>query len=345
MKSKRDIRLKLYINFLLISGIFFISCNQKVKEAEEIQLQVKIINDSLYTSLPGKVILHYPYLIWNSVFSTDTFLYITDIKTGKEIGKMGKMGRGSEEFVRPSITKGHSNQILVYDPNLLKQAYFSLDSLLNQKHVYIPLPSLPVNDFCSRLIEIQPESFVALTPDQKKPFRLIRQEKVIKNFGKFPIDNEVTNGYEVYQGNLIYNDQRDYLLYNCLLLPYIALYEKDKNDDFQLKWEKMDPFEHTLENKKLKLGKKIEWGFRCIAMTKDYIVTAKNETDHTKAPTTGVRNLTDLPRKIYIYDYDFHLKKIAEIDMQVMDLVSDGKSNTIYLLGVQESYCLAQCEL
>ena len=52
------------------------------------------IQDSLFTQIPGSLILCNNYLVWEDPFNPNYFLHVIDINAKKEIGTMGLIGRG-----------------------------------------------------------------------------------------------------------------------------------------------------------------------------------------------------------------------------------------------------------
>ena len=171
----KNITMKIFIYASFLSTIIF-ACSTKNVNIERISLSPQIINDSLFTMLPGKILLCDPYIIWQDGFATDTFMYVIDLRTGKEVGKMGKIGRGPEEFISPNLIGCINKHIIILDDNLPKCAFYSIDSLLSSRNPYIPRTDFPVKQVCDAVVidsspplpiyQIRPSGFkIRQTPD------------------------------------------------------------------------------------------------------------------------------------------------------------------------------------
>lgn len=334
------------ITIFIIAATLCLSCQDKTNQVERLNIKPEVITDSLFSRLPGKLIVCEPYLVWQSGFSTDTFLYVVDIKEKKEIGKMGIIGRGEKEFITPVLGQTIGKNILVYDDNVAKQALYSIDSLLQGKESFIRLPEMPVNG-CTQLVQIDDSTFISLQPDQKKPFQMIRNNKSYSFFGELPIKEEIHNGYNVFQGTLIFDPYSQNLLFSARRFPYVALYQKE-GDSFKLKWEKKFPVRYSVKNQNLLLDKENKNGLSSVIMVKDYIITLERDEQTApvvKKPTSGVRDLSQLPYTLFLYDYDFNLKKIINLNMPLLRIAGNSLSNTVYLIGLDESYSIMKCEV
>lgn len=331
----------------IVATVLCTACQDKKEHIERVNIKAEIITDSLFSRLPGKLLLYNPdYLVWQSSFSTDTFLYVVDIKEKKEIGKMGIIGRGDKEFMTPVLGQATGKNILVYDDNIAKQVLYSIDSLLQGKDPFVQLPKMPV-DGCTQLIQTDDSTFITLQPDQKKPFQIIRNNKSYSFFGELPIKEDIYNGYDIFQGTLIFDPYNQNLLYSARRFPYLALYEKE-GDSFHLKWEKKFPVNYSVKNKKMALAQENKSGLPSIILTKDYIITLEKD-EHTapivKKPTPGIRDLSQLPYTMFLYDYDFNLKKIINLNIPLLRIAGNSLSNTVYLIGLDGSYSILKCEV
>lgn len=221
----KNITMKIFIYASFLSTIIF-ACSTKNVNIERISLSPQIINDSLFTMLPGKILLCDPYIIWQDGFATDTFMYVIDLRTGKEVGKMGKIGRGPEEFIFPNLIGCINKHIIILDDNLPKCAFYSIDSLLSSRNPYIPRTDFPVKQVCDAVV-IDSSSFITLQFMTPLPFQFIKSGQVVSKFGKLPISDSITNSYAALQGTLAYNPEKHVMLYSANRFPYFALYQKN----------------------------------------------------------------------------------------------------------------------
>ena len=218
-----------------------ITCKSGSTEIERLTLSPSsTIQDSLFTQLPGSLILCNNYLVWEDPFNPNYFLHVVDINAKKEIGTMGLIGRGPKEFITPLSISSIGNKIFTYDLNQNKQAYYSIDSMLANKDPFILLPPLPIED-CLDIVQIAEGEFISTHPQNEQLFQWIQQDSTVSFFGKSPIKEKLKDYYNSRQGTLFYNPYNQILIYSASLFPYIALYEKEGNN-FQLKWEKVSSF-------------------------------------------------------------------------------------------------------
>lgn len=335
-------------NTLLTGIIMFCSCSTSSrKNVERLALHpTAVIQDSMFTRMPGSLILCDHYLVWQDPFNPDYFLHVVDIDTKKEVGVMGEFGRGPKEFNTPSLAKSIGNKIFTYDLNLDQQAYYSIDSLLAGKDPFISRPLHPIEN-CLDIVQIAENEFISTQPENEHPFQWIHADSSITFFGKCPIKEKISDYYSARQGPLIYNPYNQTLVYCTNHLSYIALYEK-KDTTFQLKWEKR-PIKKSYEVKDGEIHFLHNEDLPCeIVLTKDYIVALQQDKD-TEFPTTkrtaGIRDFSKVPTTLLVYDYDFNLKKIIDMGMPTLRIEGSGDSNTLYTVGIDLDFCILRYEL
>lgn len=324
--------------------LLWCACQSGKEKVEHISLQTRVLADSLYTKMPGGLFLCGPYLIWYDAFTQDTFLCVMDSVKGKMLGKMGKLGRGPEEFVSPSIGNAYGNKVVVYDQNLPKVAFYSADSLLMGRNPVQMLPDRGLaKNHCTYFAEIDSAVYAGVFPGDVQLLQVWTPDGRSFPFGKLPLLDSIANGYNVFQGMLQYNPEKKCLLYANYRFPYMALYQRQADDSFVLAKERTEKFAHTIKKQKLRLGKEVE-GFR-VCMTKNYIVVRTKESQGDTKPTSGVLDMSRMPRKLYLYDYDLNLKKVLDLDMQVIYMAGTLASDKFYIVGIKDSYCIAECEI
>jgi len=322
-------------------SILFLSCNSHSKKAETIIIIPELITDSLDTRMPGALIKCDDYLVWFDPFSMENFLKVIKPETGKLIGEMGKIGQGPDEFSTPSVEYLNGNSMLVTDLNSDKQAVFSIDSLMNGDNPYYFKSKADFKD-ATRIVETDINKYVALYPMESKPFKIIINQKSI-SFGKYPVDKKISNGYEVFQGDLKYNKKRKVLVYSVFYYPYMAVYKNSKNGvEFELENEKVicKP-DYSIVDREMRMKEKTAL-ISEIALTKDYIVTIQKK--ELKEGITEKNNIKP-PETLYLYDYGLNLLKIIDTQVPVLRLASDGKSNTIYAIIINPEYSIVKIEL
>ena len=119
--------------------VILVGCQEK--QIEHTFLTPEVVSDSIYTSMPGEMVICDEFLVWEDPFTTDNHLHIVDLNNGKEIGQMGKKGQGPKEFTTPMLSHIVKDRCLrVEDANTSRRALFSIDSLLQGKDYYIELP-------------------------------------------------------------------------------------------------------------------------------------------------------------------------------------------------------------
>lgn len=324
----------------------FIACKSSSTEIERLTLSPSsTIQDSLFTQLPGSLILCNNYLVWEDPFNPNYFLHVVDINAKKEIGTMGLIGRGPKEFITPLSISSIGNKIFTYDLNQNKQAYYSIDSMLANKDPFILLPPLPIED-CLDIVQIAEGEFISTHPQNEQLFQWIHQDSTVSFFGKSPIKEKLKDYYNSRQGTLFYNPYNQKLIYSASLFPYIALYEKEGNN-FQLKWEKVSSKNfYEIKNGNIHFIEEAQVPHEII-LTKDYIITLEKE-ENTPTPTkrtAGIRDLSQVPNTIFVYDYDFNLKKIIDMGMPILRIETKGNSNTIYAVGIDLDFCIVTYEI
>lgn len=270
--------------FLLYSLclLTFIACKSGSTEIERLTLSPSsTIQDSLFTQLPGSLILCNNYLVWEDPFNPNYFLHVVDINAKKEIGTMGLIGRGPKEFITPLSISSIGNKIFTYDLNQNKQAYYSIDSMLANKDPFILLPPLPIED-CLDIVQIAEGEFISTHPQNEQLFQWIHQDSTVSFFGKSPIKEKLKDYYNSRQGTYFINPYNQKLIYSASLFPYIALYEKEGNN-FQLKWEKVSSKNfYEIKNGNIHFIEEAQVPHEII-LTKDYIITLEKE-ENTPTP-------------------------------------------------------------
>ena len=154
------------------------SCKSSSLDVERISLKPQILHEGLYTMLPGAMLLCDNYLIWQDGFATDTFMHVVDLRNNQEVGKMGKIGRGAEEFITPNLIGNYGKYVVVADDNSPQYALYSIDSLLEHKNPYISKPNLPFKGTSFATV-VDSSTIIAVQFDSPIPFRIKRTMPIL----------------------------------------------------------------------------------------------------------------------------------------------------------------------
>ena len=318
---------------------FFYSCSSNNAEVQRINSQSEVINEEIYTMMPGDLILVNNYLIWSDPFAREFFLHVHSASTGEELGVMGKVGEGPKEFVTPMINRSCvDNKIFAMDANGNTVGYLSIDSLLSGKE---PFCEVPEGEKELKMEKIDNNLYIKTTDNGADSYFKTLINNKMAYWGVYPIP-EMKNHVGSYMS---YDPIEELLVFSSFQFPYLALYKKE-NSTFTLQWErKSDVKNYQIAEDRIIFDRKIS-GIRDICMSKDYIITL--ERDREKDPideTTVRRDISKCPRTVFLYDYSGNLLKIVDLGMPTMRIAADRSSNVLYLIGGNPDYVLAKCEL
>lgn len=295
----------------------------------------EVLNDSIYTIMPGEMLVCDEQLIWADPFSKAEYLHVIDLKTGYEIGTMGNIGMGPQEFITPFVSNFIRNRHLyISDVNTHKEAFFSLDSFLLGKDYYIDIQK---KSFYKDLIDV----FLVKNTEEGNPYYFkatIGKDSLF--FGKYPIEDEMWH----FGGNMAYNPQNGYLVYALWDFPYIALYQGGV-EGFKLLSERKKVPNYYISDNRIFLDNETI-GATGIVLLKDYIVTIERDRSVDKTDESKVgRDFSKNSQTLYVYDYTLELKKILNIQMPIVRIGGEPKNNTIYAIVVNPDFALVKCDV
>ena len=306
---------------------------------DKVSLQPQVMNDSLLTTMPGDLLLIDDYLVWSDPFSDNKFLHVHRSSDGKYIGSMGQKGEGPQEFVSPLINRFSINRcIAAHDANGKTRGYLSIDSLIVGKEPFMSLADFDRN---IRMAKLDEQLYLTETENGENDYFKVSSNGKKSTFGVYPI-REVKHHMGTYK---TYDKDRGLLAFGPFNFSYLALYKKE-GDNFKLLWERMPEKEnYSVVDGAIRFDRSV-MGVRDICMTKDYIVTLERdrEVDPLDERTVG-RNASKCPRTVFVYDYDGKLLKIVNLGMPVMRIAADGRSNALYVIGVNPDFALAKYDL
>lgn len=324
---------------LFISLILLTACSQKQTEVERLEMKPVVVYDSIESRMPGNLMINDRYAVWTDPFSSENLAHVIDLTTNKETGAFINMGNGPEEFITPAFSLSPENELVVYDMNNDKIAYYSLDKMANGSAPLVSMQNKKTKGF-TRIMQVDNNSLIYFDPKAEYPF----QTESGNSFGKYPVNEKIKNSYDVFQGNIAYNPHNGLFIYSTFSIPYIAAYQK-KGTEFKLVWETAGEADYAISDDKMILNRKKE-NAKELALTKDYIVTLQRDylNDPTDETTVG-RDFTKLPQTLFLYDYKSNLKKIIHLQMPILRIAADSKSNTVYAITVNPDFMLVKCEL
>ncbi len=314
---------------LACSALLF-SCTSVKREVRRIDnVKFTVLSDSIYTHMPGELYCTNDYIVWVDPFSASGLIHFLDAKTGKELMTWGNIGNGPKEFTAIKAALSYPPFLYVFDLNKKLQA------LLNLKTLSVENPDKSIKwrndslmDFTKRL-QLSENTFVSLSPGGTYPFVLDNND-VVDSVGHFPISDKISNGFNVFQGNILYNAERKCLVYSTTLFPYTAMYRFDKGQ-LSLEWEKLDKIVYEVNKDLFVLDKTNKHGFHATALTKNYIVGScrDEEVEGTLPKGLPGRDLKRLPHSLFVYDYKFNLCKIINLKLPILRLAGNVVSDDL----------------
>jgi hypothetical protein len=342
MTDLRKLTLKMKnISIVLSSFLTLISCNSNPVKPKVYAAKYTIVYDSIMTKLPGRFQIKDNLFIWQDGYAKDSFLHVVNLDTKSEILKTGKIGRGPGEFVTPNIGLCTNGNLFVHDMNGHHQAYFSFDSCLYGQVIIKPT-SVPHRESI-RKISIGQDSLFSLSPD-KTPFLFFETPDTVIQFGETPFDKikKYNNGYDINQGTIVYNQDKEFLIYATFDYPFIAIYKKT-NLKFHLVKKIEEAFEYEISNEVVRIqdsGK----GIFALALTKNYII-AQRYNYFNEDQIKETENVQKRPTTLFLYDYDGILIKIVDFGLPLIRIHASVSDDVIFAIIEDPDYVLINCKL
>lgn len=326
-----------------IFTLCFYSCQAVDKDlVTRVVVDAEIISDDLMTSMPCEILIYDSVLVWYD-FTPESFIHVVDKQTGVLKAEMGKLGGGPHEFSAPYLSWYPENRILSSDHFEKKLVTYSVDQVMADS-------LLSINQ-AGPLIGMDHHQFISFNFERDYPFQVIADGEVMQEFGKYPIDESksITNKLEVFQGVVGYNRENKHLLFSIPHLSYIALYKWEKSQ-FLLVWEKqLGGLEYRIDGTSLIIDKTTNYAPSAIALTKDYIVTVERDKKTREVSfdndsvSSGKRRFTQTPQTLFVYDYNYQLKKIVHTKLPMFRIASDGITNELFFIAAHPDFCIAKC--
>lgn len=332
------------IVFCIYLFTFLASCSTTEKRVETEKVNFAIITDSLYTRMPGTLLISDNYLIWEDPFSFDKFMNIIDLKERKDVGSIGGIGQGPEEFNTPVISGTYDNRIFVFDLNTKHQAFYSLDSFNNKQNPY----SRYIDNQQQRItnkINIAKGQFVVLQPAESNIFKFISETDSIEFGSSILASNNPSNMYDINQGIIRYNVKENKLVFASFLFPFIEVFSINSNIVTPVFRSQISTNLFSKAGNEIKVDASRS-GCMDMSLTQDYIVTIQRdyEKDKTDESTVGM-DFSKLPKTLFLYDYKGNLKKIVDVGIPIFRVAGCIQNNTAYAIGVNPDFTIIEIEL
>lgn len=321
---------------LLLLLFFIISCKSEKVTNYEISFKEPIpVIDSLFMQMPGMVYYVNDHLIIEDALASESFYRVYD-SLGTFIKTFAPLGNSAVEFSTPNLTLLANNDIIVSDLNRGNAVIYKngVDSLCQYEDLGVEfLKQHP-------LINIHDNVFVAINKDFKSEndelFSVYDRDSLVQSFGLFPIAEKINNKYDVYQGSLNFNKKNGRLVYFSSQIPYYAIYKMNGGDFELIKGDTYAKFDYSINegNLKVKPADGVSLTHE-VALLKDYIVTLGNTEEDLKelpAPNGRGRDFSQLPRSLFVHDYDYNLIKVLSLKTPTIRLTSNINSNLLYLV-------------
>lgn len=329
---------------LILLSVFFFSCKESKNkpEVERISLTpTHIVSDSIESMMPGELLLTEDYIIWSDPFHSDYFVHVLDKTSGKEIGKIGKKGQGPTEFITPAVVTRPNNELFISDLNSDKTGIFSIPQSIQDDQNFV-LGKMEKEDITSLLFSNSDE-WISFSPSLSIPFSFV-SSKGTKSFGKLPIEGDISQSIDHFQGTIAYHPQKNVFVYSTLKFPYFTIYKK-KGDSFEQTKEVFFSDEYEVKDGVFSYqGERM--GAKGLALTSKYIVALERDREFDKTDERKVgRDFTKLSHTVFLYNYDLQLEKIVDLGAPVLRLAADPKTNALYAIIVNPDFMLVKCEL
>lgn len=332
----------IFLTILYIVIPFFSLAQKQI--ITENKKTVPLISD-LLLEMPGNIFVSDNAIIIENPLYGNEFYHVFD-KKNHLLGKFCVRGKSNIEFLQPNMFV-KNNIATVYDLNANKYIKYSLNDLkiiesINGKinHIIPQLESLcPIND----------NLFVGIDLFKKKNIiALCNNLDTVQTFGILPIKSDYDNTHLVNSGTLCFNPEKSLLYFFSSKFPYYAKY-KFKNGKFELiVSSEYRKYRTKMENKRITFEYD-DLLISNVVLTKKYIVQLRRNPDEQKVYMNNQesgRNYNNLPRNLYLYDYDLNLVRIIRLDTPILRFTGNADSDSIYMINyVDELFNVSKVEL
>lgn len=326
----------------ILCVLSFVGCKEKKSPplTRISDMKYTTISDSLYSMSPAALFYQDSKLYWMDPMCSEGFMHIVDAGTGKEISRFGNLGDGPEEFNAPLVSPFPEGGIYIKDGTRRKAAIYHLKG----GQITSDFFTYPGGRNATAIASIQKKSLVYLYPNGEMPFELQKGNRYT-GFGHFPTEETGKDGFNVFQGALKYNAEKEYLMYASAEFPYIAVYNL-KDDKCELVCETNNKLDYTVTDGEVMPSRKAPFGIWELSFTKDYIITVQND-EKTEGRLTRKDIFIDqkLPHSVFVYDYDLNPIRIYHFPFKVLRISGDSESNTVYLIVEDKEFKIIKFQI
>lgn len=336
--------MRICVFMAIVMTLCLVACKQDKNTVIRIDNpQYTLVTDSIYSRLPGSMFYQDGVIYWHDALSTDNFIHAIEVSTGKELYSFGNMGDGPEEFSFPLFSLSSTSGLYIADLESNLKILYQINK--DTDTLDVSIGTYENKKGVSRIIDLGNNGLLYFSPSKESPFEICRHGSCFSS-GKLPVEESVTNGYDVYQGSVVYNPKNAYLVYATFGFPYMAVYQLE-NNNLALKKEAKTPIEYTVLDKEIKLDKKNAEGIMELALTENYIVALKRDevAEGEKPKAEYARDMSTLPRSLFVYDYDLNLIKIINMPFPLLRLCGDIDSDVFYAIGANPEFEILKISL
>ena len=323
----------------------------KTSVVERIVKKPQVLDADLLTSMPSDLFVFEKAIVWHSAIPDDD-THLVNRQTGDEVCVLKVQGEGPYEVATPDLQKSGNDSLVVYDLNSPRALHFSVSACLSGDTLPAEVTRQPEDLRGLTCLPIDAKHTLYATPAHSHPFLLVRGEERTP-FGTFPLklEEEITNGGDVFQGTISYNPNNRKLVYSNAQMAYMALYDWNGRHFHLAKEMRLAEVDYEITNRELHLDKVKQKAPTALTITKDYIVciSRDKESADKKIDAANYRgrrqNFARTPQQLFVYNLDMELQKIINLQIPVFRIASDATSNTVYLIGVNPDFCLLSCNI
>lgn len=331
---------------ILLSMLVGFSCTSKEQEVPRITDQAyEIVSNSIYTRMPGKILYQDGIVFWEDPTAFENFMHAIDVRKKTEIAAFANKGEGPYDFTAPLVSLSPKGGFYLTDLNKPLEIHFQWNPA-DSTFTSTPRKSPNDNRNVTRLLHLDDSQAIYHCPMNDKLFQFYTDDAPGISFGDRPIQDDVSNPYDVFQGNVGYNPDRKELVYSALSFPYIAIF--NGKEDWVLRASIKGEYDYSISEGNLRFSPdtKGRAGME-MALTKDHIVLLQRDTQ-----VEGIlenkqrgRSMESIPRSLFVYDYNLNLLKIINMPCRMLRLCGDVRTNTVYAMSINPEFELISINL